>query len=335
MDAQSLSMGGADVGAVPASPSAMEILARQRQQSGLQRELAQGQQAQQAAGGAPSPENKQQKKAEKKLEKLGVRTKFSFQIPMDLGLDRRMTVTGPATMDEHGAGVQFDAIVPPGGQSGQVWHFKVQPDEPGELWTVTETIKFVDPPDAHAMPGAGKVYECVSRAVLRAGLDTYSKQVGFCERGEQYVCLESRLHAGRTRVRFEGGWTSVRSGSGRRLLRKIDGLAPWLEAEREAKERTVSWLELQGYPPNVIERICDLFLEAGYKPTAWLDRLGDVSTQAITATTFQGTSLTDCLCVSDAEAGASGHGRRGESTAGERGRAGELYGRGGASPSGR
>jgi len=150
MDGQSLAMGGQDVGTVPAAaPSAMEILARQR-------ELAQGAPPP-ALGQAPSPESKQQKKAERKLEKAGVRTRFSFQIPMDLGLDRRMTVTGPATMDEHAGGkstsnlplrqsfhallaiaalVQLDAIVPPGGQSGQVWHFKVQPGEPGELWTV-------------------------------------------------------------------------------------------------------------------------------------------------------------------------------------------------------
>eukprot|EP01046_Picozoa_sp_COSAG06_P004667 COSAG06_NODE_198_length_20467_cov_97.440986_18_plen_248_part_01 len=247
MDGQSL----ATVDTITTAPqySAMEILQRQRAEQQQPGGAA-------APAGPPSPQDKQALKKEKKLEKKGVQTKFSGQIPMDLGLDRRMTITASAKVDgDAGAMVQFDVIVPPGGQPGQNWHFKVQPGEPGELWTVTETHKFEDPPDEHALPGAGQAYECVSRAVLRAGLDTLSKQVGFCERGEQRVCLESRVHAGRTRVRFEEGWTSVRSGSGRRLLKKIDGLAPWLQAEQEAKERAVAWLELQGYPPTVIEKV--------------------------------------------------------------------------------
>ena len=233
------------------------------------------------SGTAPVPApHKQAKKKEKKLQKQGLRTRFSGQIPMDLGLDRRMTITASARIDEDtGATVQFDVVVPPGVQPGQTWHFKAEPGESGELWPVLETLKVEDPVDPRALPGAGQAYECVSRAVLRAGLDTLSKQVGFCERGEQRVCLESRVYAGRTRVRFEEGWTSVHSGSGRRLLKKIDGLAPWLQAEEEAKERAVAWLALQGYPPPVIAKVLDLFLDAGYKPKTWLDRLGDMPKQ--------------------------------------------------------
>ena len=45
-------------------------------------------------------------------------------VPMNLGLDRVMTVrTGGHTPE-------FDALVPPGGQPGQIWHFKVPPLPP-------------------------------------------------------------------------------------------------------------------------------------------------------------------------------------------------------------
>ena len=229
---------------------------------------------------APHKQAKKKEKTEKKLHKQGLRTRFSGQIPMDLGLDRRMTITASARIDEDtGATVQFDVVVPPGVQPGQTWHFKAEPGESGELWPVLETLKVEDPVDPRALPGAGQAYECVSRAVLRAGLDTLSKQVGFCERGEQRVCLESRVYAGRTRVRFEEGWTSVHSGSGRRLLKKIDGLAPWLQAEEEAKERAVAWLAMQGYSPPMVAKVLDLFLDAGYQPKTWLDRLGDMPKQ--------------------------------------------------------
>ena len=267
-------LAGTDTDTAPLQYSAMEILQRQRSQA------AEPSTSAPVAAAAVSSPDKQMKKKERKLKKKGLRTEFSGQIPMDLGLDRRMTITASSKIDEDtGAMVQFEVIVPPGAQPGQTWHFKTDPGDPGELWPVLETLKIEDPVDEHALPGAGQAYECVSRAVLRAGLDTLSKQVGFCERGEQRVCLESRVYAGRTRVRFEEGWTSVRSGSGRRLLKKIDGLAPWLQAEQEAKERAVAWLELQGYPPPVIEKVLDLFLDAGYKPNTWLDRLGDMPQQ--------------------------------------------------------
>lgn len=264
----------ADIDASTTQPqyNAMQILQRQRAQVSSSPAAS--------VGSTATSADKQAKKKVQKLQKQGRRTIFSWRIPMDLGLDRRMTITASAKIDEDlGETVQFDVIVPPGVQPGQTWEFKANPGEPGGLWPVLETLKVEDPVDEHALPGAGQVYECVSRAVLRAGLDTLSKQVGFCERGEQRICLESRVHAGRTRVRFDEGWTSVRSGSGRRLLKKIDGLAPWLQAEQEAKERATAWLELQGYPPPVIEKVLDLFLDAGHKPNTWLDRLGDMPKQ--------------------------------------------------------
>ncbi len=306
MDAQSLA--AADTITTPPKYSAMEILQRQRAAGNPADELPALAAGAAASAGTSSPPDKQAKKKEKKLQKQGVRTRFSGQVPVDLGLDRSMTITASAKVDEDtGAMVQFRVVVPPGIQPGQAWHFKTQPGEPGELWPVVETLKVEDPVDEHALPGTGQAYECVSRAVLRAGLDTLSKQVGFCERGEQRVCLESRVYAGRTRVRFEEGWTSVRSGSGRRLLKKIDGLAPWLQAEQEAKERAVAWLELQGYPPPVIEKVLDLFLDAGYKPNTWLDRLGDMPQQEmedmVTAAT-KAQAREDELCSYMEEAGA-------------------------------
>ena len=57
-------------------------------------------------------------------------------IPLNLGLDRVMTVrTGGHTPE-------FDALVPPGGQPGQIWHFKVETGEPGERWNIVESIEF-------------------------------------------------------------------------------------------------------------------------------------------------------------------------------------------------
>eukprot|EP01052_Picozoa_sp_SAG31_P054700 SAG31_NODE_14707_length_791_cov_1.258671_1_plen_247_part_01 len=174
-------------------------------------------------------------------------------VPLNLGLDRVMTVrTGGRTPE-------FDALVPPGGQPGQIWHFKVEVGEPGERWTIVESIEFEDPPDPHALPGAGVVYRCVSRAVssisassipptlwvliccrsatacrlqvLRAGLDRMSKIVGYAERGEELVSLETRVYSGRIRVRFERGWSSVVSGSGKTLFKKRPGLKPWVQEE--------------------------------------------------------------------------------------------------------
>ena len=253
--------------------SAVDILVRARSAEAADAAAA-GDGAAEAGDKKKTKEKKKKSPKKEKKEKSGPKTKYKELIPIELGLDRRMSVQ---TEEDD----QFDVIVPPGGQPGQLWTFKVEPGEVGELWAVTESLRFQDPPDSHALPGADTVYECVSRAVLRAGLDTISKQVGFCERGEQRVCLESRVYAGRTRVRFEEGWTSVRSGSGKRLLKKLDGLAPWLQAEVEAKERAIAWLELQGYPRALIDKVLGLFVEAGYKPEVWLDRLGDMPRQEL------------------------------------------------------
>ena len=69
---------------------------------------------------APHKQAKKAEKKEKKLHKQGLRTRFSGQIPMDLGLDRRMTITASARIDEDtGATVQFDVVVPPGIQPGK------------------------------------------------------------------------------------------------------------------------------------------------------------------------------------------------------------------------
>ena len=105
MDGQSL----ATVDTITTAPqySAMEILQRQRAEQQQPGGAA-------APAGPPSPQDKQALKKEKKLEKKGVQTKFSGQIPMDLGLDRRMTITASAKVDgDAGAMVQFDVIVPP------------------------------------------------------------------------------------------------------------------------------------------------------------------------------------------------------------------------------
>eukprot|EP01051_Picozoa_sp_SAG22_P014464 SAG22_NODE_1759_length_3637_cov_2.968061_3_plen_405_part_00 len=195
-------------------------------------------------------------------------------IPMNLGLDRVMTVrTGGHTPE-------FDALVPPGGQPGQIWHFKVETGEPGQRWNIVESIEFEDPPDPHALPGAGVVYRCVSRAVMRSGMDRMSKIVGYAERGEELVSLETRVYSGRIRVRFETGWSSITSGSGKALFKKRPGLKPWVQEEEDAKEAAKMWLEMGGHALPVVERILKLQEETGHKPTQWLETLQKMDTAA-------------------------------------------------------
>jgi hypothetical protein len=202
-------------------------------------------------------------------KKAGVR-KVRFKIPADLPPDRRVMV--PACDKPGKERPHFVAAVPPGAGVGQIWHFRARAGEAGAEWEITETIKIEAPKDESALPGAGLVYECTSRAVLRVGLDRASKQIGFIERGEQHRCLEKRIYSGRVRVRFECGWTSVKSGSGKKLLKQLDSLAPWLQAEEEAKQRAVDWLALQGYSAEMVQQMLELFREAGYKPTSWCVR---------------------------------------------------------------
>lgn len=150
--------------------------------------------------------------------------KIHKKIPASLGLDRRLTIKAHSGGSSDGTTwvrPGFIVTVPPGISTGQTWHFRVEVGVPDQEWRVIETLKIDQVDDAGALPGAGTVFECVSRAVLRAGLDRASKQVGFVERGDQLVCLETRLYGGRTRVRFERGWTSARSGSGKVLLRQV------------------------------------------------------------------------------------------------------------------
>jgi len=54
-----------------------------------------------------------------------------------------------------------------------------------------------------------------------------------------------------------------------------------LQAEEEAKDRAISWLQLQGYSKELVEQMLRLFREAGYKPGTWLDRLGDMPGQEL------------------------------------------------------
>jgi hypothetical protein len=151
--------------------------------------------------------------------------KIHRRIPTDLPPDRQLVIPASGTPSDGSVSQWvrpgFFVTVPPGIATGQKWHFRVQVGEPNAEWTVLETTKVTDVSEEGGLPGAGTVYHVVSRAVLRVGLDRASKQVGFLERGEQIVCIESRVYSGRTRIRFERGWTSSRSGSGKLLLEKV------------------------------------------------------------------------------------------------------------------
>ena len=106
---------------VPAQ-SAVDILVRARSAEAADAAAT-------AAGdGAEKKRTKEKKKKspkKEKKEKSGPKTKYKELIPIELGLDRRMSVQ---TEEDD----QFDVIVPPGGQPGQLWTFKVEPGEVGE-----------------------------------------------------------------------------------------------------------------------------------------------------------------------------------------------------------
>lgn len=76
-------------------------------------------------------------------------------------------------------------------------------------------------------PSAGvRRYEVRRRAAVSAGLDLLSQEKGHLIIGEVIEAVEVTVYAGRARVRFPppsegrpGGWSSVRSGGGRELLR--------------------------------------------------------------------------------------------------------------------
>ena len=89
-------------------------------------------------------------------------------------------------------------------------------------------------PLPEAAAGIGTVYECVTPAIVRSGLDALSNQLGELSVGDEIVALETTVHSGRVRVKFSyagktggggggggatHGWTSVTSGSGGEVLR--------------------------------------------------------------------------------------------------------------------
>ena len=65
-------------------------------------------------------------------------------------------------------------------------------------------------------------YVCVRRSVIRAGFEMDSEKAGTLEKGTVVAALEERANAqGITRVRFDGGWTSLVTGAGQVVLEEI------------------------------------------------------------------------------------------------------------------
>ena len=75
----------------------------------------------------------------------------------------------------------------------------------------------------------GTHFRCVKKAAVRAGFGLDSERLLFLEPGEEIEVLESAVNdRGQTRVRYDGGWTSIESAAGSVLLVNMqpDGAPP-------------------------------------------------------------------------------------------------------------
>ena len=69
------------------------------------------------------------------------------------------------------------------------------------------------------LPYEPSVYRSIKKGVIRSGIDKDSGKVGDLEEGETFVALQAELLGGYLlRLRFDRGWTSFRSGTGKQLL---------------------------------------------------------------------------------------------------------------------